>query len=337
MSRRIAVFAVAAAVVLVTVGTPLALAAPSGVGTVAPLVSDGQAASSTDGSLAQQNASNESTGSTPPGLKLAGVIGVQGAETDGELQRRTFETKFQKANSNASKAAVVAAEFEDARERLAELEQRKERLRAQYENGSIPEGKYRVEVTRVVAEVERTKAMLNRTATAADGVPDDELEKRGVDEAELDRLRTNASELTGPEVSAIARDLAGDRPGKGLDKQTTGNESDGNETTTGSNPGNPNGAATNEGGKPDDPGERGNAPDTPPGQATDPDDAPVNATTTLSTDAETNATGTDATETTETETNATDATTTETADATTTATLTPVAPPETPEPAAPAN
>ncbi|MFB6187881.1 MAG: hypothetical protein ABEI86_13595 [Halobacteriaceae archaeon] len=43
-----------------------------------------------------------------PGVKLAGVVAVQEAELDGELQQRTFLIKLAKANSNATKAKVVA-------------------------------------------------------------------------------------------------------------------------------------------------------------------------------------------------------------------------------------
>ncbi|WP_394326249.1 hypothetical protein [Haloferax profundi] len=216
MSRRTAVLAVAAAVLLATLGAPLALASPTGPVAPALAPSDGPAAADNSTATNQRTASNE----TPPGQKLAGVIGVQGSETDGELERRTFENRLANANSNASKAAVVAGQVETIRERLTELEQRRDRLHAAHENGTLSENQYRVQMTRVVADIERTKSMLNRTADAAETVPDSDLEARGVDAERLDSLRQSASGLAGPEVAAIARDLVGDNPGKGLEKAT---------------------------------------------------------------------------------------------------------------------
>ncbi|WP_191967114.1 MULTISPECIES: hypothetical protein [Haloferax] len=233
MSRRIAVLAVVATVLLATFGAPLALASPTS--PVAPAFVDG------DGHVPaadNDTAANSTANATPPGQKLAGVIGVQGSETDGELERRTFETRFQKANSNASKAAVVAGQVETVRDRLTELEQQRDQLQAARENGSLSEGAYRVKMTRTVANIERTKSMLNRTADAASSVPAEDLRANGVETAELDRLRESANELAGPDVAAIARDLAGENPGKGLEKATnrrSDNETSESERNGGSN------------------------------------------------------------------------------------------------------
>ncbi|WP_455583696.1 hypothetical protein [Haloferax mediterranei] len=230
---------------------------------------------------------NAAASQTPPGQKLAAVIGVQGSETDGELERRAFETRLSKANSNSSKAAVVAQQVETVRGRLTDLQQRKARLDARRENGTIPEGQYRVKMTRTVADIERTKSMLNRTSDAASSVPAEALRERGVDTADLDRLRTRASELTGPEVAEMARGLTGDNPGKGLERARSGddkNESDDNrgrpnDVGPGAVPGNGNSGGNNStenasdtsssnkksgNGPADD--DRTNSPDTPPGR-----------------------------------------------------------------------
>ncbi|WP_148414825.1 hypothetical protein [Haloferax sp. KTX1] len=300
MSRRTAALVVAAAVLLATVGAPLALAAPAGpIGTTAA-VTDGSVAAPVAQTTANDSATNDSAASseTLPGQRLSAVIGVQGSETDGELERRAFETRFANANSNASKAAVVATQVDTVRERLTELEQRKDRLEAQHADGTLSEGQYRVLLTRTVADIERTRSMLNQTTDAASTVPSEDLSARGVETAELDRLRTNASELTGPEVAEIAGELAGN-PGRGIGRERAANESDTdnggqpNDAGRGDAPGNsrseasgraddvraddgtaPNGNATdgNETAAPGDASERpsdgadrGNAPDTPPG------------------------------------------------------------------------
>lgn len=237
MSRRIAVLAVAATVFLATLGAPLALASPTS--QVAPaLADDGGQPAAADNDTAANATPNE----TPPGQKLAGVIGVQGSETDGELERRTFETRLRKANSNASKASVVARQVETVRDRLTELEQRKAQLEAARENGTLSEGAYRVKMTRTVADIERTRSLLNRTADAATTIPADDLRAQGVDADELDTLRASAGNLSGPEVSAIARGLAGENPGKGIEKATK--RSDDNETADSGSNGNGSNAAS---------------------------------------------------------------------------------------------
>ncbi|WP_411964604.1 hypothetical protein [Haloferax sp. YSMS24] len=223
MSRRIAVLAVAVTVLLATFGAPLALASPTSPAAPAFADDDGRAPAADDETAA--NSTNE----TPPGQKLSGVIGVQASETDGELERRTFETRLAKANSNASKAAVVAGQVDTIRDRLTALQQEKQRLEEAHENGSLPDGAYRVKMTRTVADIERTKSMLNQTSDAAADIPAEDLREKGVDTAELDRLRGSANELAGPEVAAIARDLAGENPGKGLEKAKKDRKS-GNET-----------------------------------------------------------------------------------------------------------
>ena len=263
MSRRIAVLAVAATVLLATLGAPLALASPTTPVTPAFTDDDGRVPAADNETAA--NASNE----TPPGQRLSGVIGVQASETDGELERRTFETRLEKANSNASKAAVVAGQVDTVRERLTALQQEKERLQNARENGSLPEGAYRVKMTKTVADIERTKSMLNQTANAAAEVPAADLRAEGVDTDELDTLRQSANELAGPDVAAIARDLAGENPGKGLEKAK--NRDADNETAESERNGNGNDAASenssenttgNESGSDDANGER-TTPETP--------------------------------------------------------------------------
>ncbi|ELZ79224.1 hypothetical protein DEQ92_15115 [Haloferax sp. Atlit-6N] len=296
MSRRTAALAVVAAVLLATVGAPLALAAPAG--PMGITATDGSAAAPVAQTTANDSATNDTAANdsaasseTLPGQRLSAVIGVQGSETDGELERRTFEARFANANSNASKAAVVATQVVTVRERLTELEQRRDRLEAQRENGTLSEGQYRARLTQTVADIERTRSMLNQTADAASTVPAEELSARGVETAELDRLRTNASELTGPEVAEIAREIAGN-PGKGIGRDRAENESEtgrngrSDEAGRSDAPGNSRseasgraddvredaGNATDATGVTDDAsegssgdGDRGNAPETPPG------------------------------------------------------------------------
>lgn len=148
-----------------------------------------------------------------PGEQFAGVVGVQGAEVDAAMEERTFEQRLRRADTNASKAAVVADRLNRSRERLDALEERKETLQQARQNGSISRGEYRARMTRVVAEIRSVEQALNGTAATTRRLPDAALRAKGVNATELDRLRTRASNMTGPEVAAIARGIAG--PGVG--------------------------------------------------------------------------------------------------------------------------
>jgi hypothetical protein len=92
-----------------------AAAAPAGVVT--------EQADSPNGSGADSGAANAAV-DLSPGERLAGVIGVQGAEIEGEVESRAFEVELREAETNESRAAVVAARLNRTAERLAELEQR---------------------------------------------------------------------------------------------------------------------------------------------------------------------------------------------------------------------
>ncbi|MFB6159546.1 MAG: hypothetical protein ABEJ61_00010 [Haloferacaceae archaeon] len=157
------------------------------------------------GGLAQSSAD----AAVAPGERLAGVVGVQGAEIEGAVAERTFAQRMQRADTNASKAAVVADRLNRTRERLAALERREERLRRARANGSISRGQYRARMAQVAAEVRVVERALNTTAATGRQLPNETLRAHGVDAAAIERLRSQAANLTGPEVAAIARGIAG--------------------------------------------------------------------------------------------------------------------------------
>lgn len=144
-----------------------------------------------------------------PGERLAGVVGVQGTELTSNMEQRTFGHRMAAANSNASKASVVAQTVENLEQRLAELEQRKATLEEALANGSITQGEFAARMAQLMAEERALTRMLNTTADAANGLPTDVLEANGVNVSAIQELRTNAQNLTGEEVSAIARQIAG--------------------------------------------------------------------------------------------------------------------------------
>lgn len=153
------------------------------------------------------------TNETRPGERLAGSVGAQHAEVDGEVNARAFERALSAAETDDERAAVVAERLERNDERLAELEDRQADLRAQREAGEVREGTYRAKLAVTAAETATVNRTTNRAAVAAAGLPDDVREEHGIDEASVRALQDRARELTGPEVAGYAREIVGDRPG----------------------------------------------------------------------------------------------------------------------------
>jgi hypothetical protein len=148
------------------------------------------------------------------GDRLQGVVGVQEAEVEGELATREFGIAVEAADSNASKAAVVADRVSDLETRLAALRDRKERLQRARTNGSITEGEYGAEMAAVAARTAAVGRLSNHSEAAARRLPRAALSDAGVDVDVIRALRQNASELAGPEVAAIARSIAGRNAGR---------------------------------------------------------------------------------------------------------------------------
>ena len=254
--------------------------------------------------VAPQTAGNGTTNGTEslaPGQRLAGVVGVQGAEIDGELEERTLATRVSRAESNESKAAVVATELNTARDRLQRLRETQTDLREARQSGDISRGEYRARMAVTAAQIRAVQTQLDSSEAVSRDLPAAALEARGVNREELDRLRADADELRGPEVAEIARDVAGDDEGRELDPERgpdelpepardddedEEDEEDENADDAGrpDDPGNGNASASGNrstgAGPPDDAGQSDEADDDAPGnsgEAGDGEDAPGNS------------------------------------------------------------
>lgn len=178
--------------------------------------------------------------SIAPGERLAGVVGVQNAEVQGDVSERAFSARVANASDDDAKAAVVEDEFAESEARIAELEDRLVELNESREAGELAEGRYRAEVATAVAEIRAIERRAEAMETAADGLPASTLDDRGVDVDSIQTLRNRASDLGGPETAEIARSIAGDDVGGpvGPDREPgrpvgVGNDRDGGTGTDG--------------------------------------------------------------------------------------------------------
>lgn len=165
------------------------------------------------GAVEQQTESETADAEVTPGERLSGVIGVQGAEIDGEVERNAFTIALDRADDNATKAGHIAEKLNQTEQRLAALDERNAELREQRERGEITEGQYRAQTATLATEVNTVERQLEQSNATAAGLPAETLEENGVNVTAIHTLMNDASELSGGEVSEIARSIAGDRSG----------------------------------------------------------------------------------------------------------------------------
>lgn len=146
---------------------------------------------------------------TAPGERLSGVVSVSEAEFEGDLDQRTFGIKLAQAESQEAQADVLNETLQDVEQRLTELEERKASLQDQRNTGEISEGKYRADIARMAAESQTAQQLTNQSAQAAGELPTEILDERGVNVTAIQTLQDRANELTGPEIAAIAQEIAG--------------------------------------------------------------------------------------------------------------------------------
>lgn len=154
------------------------------------------------------------TATIAPGTFLSGAVGAHRAELEGSVRGRAFGLSVAAAVSNGSKAGLIVNHTDRLETRLRELERTRDTLEAAYENGSIQNATYQVHLTILEARISSTERMINQTINETDRLPPEIRHAYGVNETRLDRLRTQARNLTGPEVAQIARRIGGPMTGQ---------------------------------------------------------------------------------------------------------------------------
>ena len=184
----------------------------NGTATASNETDDGETDEDESGETDDSNESEEE-GAIGPGAQLAGAIGVQQAEIRGEVENRAFGQSIAAARSNGTKARVVAGQSERIRERLQVLENRTTELNASYENGSIPAGFYHAKLAQLNAQIRVLEHQTNETIEQAEQLPEDSLNRHGVNRTGLEQLRNQAKNMSGKDVSAVAKRMGGPEVG----------------------------------------------------------------------------------------------------------------------------
>jgi len=167
-----------------------------------------------DAADAEQATANQSDSEVAPGERMAGVVGAERASVESEVSVRTFDRRVAAADSSRAKARVVGGQLEDLQAQLDELDAERGELETARENGTLSQGEYRARLAHLYAEERALQRLANRTEETARGLPAETLREQGVNVTAIEHLRANARNLTGPEVAAVARSIAGQGVGR---------------------------------------------------------------------------------------------------------------------------
>ncbi|EMA58084.1 hypothetical protein, partial [Halorubrum kocurii] len=114
------------------------------------------------------------------------------------------------------RAALVAERLNRTEQRLSEIERRQRELRELRDAGELTQGEFAARMAETGARAETVKREANRSAAVARDLPDPVRRAQGLDGERLDAVRERANGASGPEVSAIARGVAGNGVGQPL-------------------------------------------------------------------------------------------------------------------------
>lgn len=257
MIRKIAIVGLAVALVLSTLGISGAVAAQP-----APIQEQG-----TD-TETEQTTDEEENEDIPVGHQLSGFIAMQSEALDGELDKRAFENRVDNAESDTEKSDEIGKEVEKTKEEMKEINEKRAELREQRKAGEISQVEFRVKMAELDQRATNAEKKVEAVEEKTKGLPVEKLEANGVNADAILELRSSASELSGPQVSEIAKSIAGNqekKPDKGGppewveekkaqdegDEENTeeGSEEESSEETTEETP--------EEGSTPDNPGQNG--------------------------------------------------------------------------------
>ena len=158
--------------------------------------------------------------STTPGEQISGVIAVQDAEHNGELDERRFGHHLDAAANDSERAALVATRTEHLSDRLDGIEAELDTIEGAFADDEIPAGHYQAKVAGIATERAILERSAQRNADVADRLPDVALRQAGIDDDQIAAQRQRAATVGGPHVEETMREIAGDRAGQppGLDR-----------------------------------------------------------------------------------------------------------------------
>ncbi|MFP4633308.1 MAG: hypothetical protein ACLFMT_07740 [Halobacteriales archaeon] len=132
------------------------------------------------------------------GEQISILVANHDAEVEHEIENQAFQVAFDRDGEEA-----VEERAHSLNERLERLEQRRQEIDEREENGEVSERRATAQRAKLSAQAEAS----NRSADVAL----ERAEAEGVNVTAIETLKQRASEMSGEEVSEIARNIAGPR------------------------------------------------------------------------------------------------------------------------------
>jgi hypothetical protein len=149
-----------------------------------------------------------------PGQQLTGAVGAQGASVQGELLNRSLSERLANATTPDERAAVVADETESLSTYLDALDGLRSNLTESWERDELSEGEYRAALTEFVVRARTAERRANRTARAAEEIPESARRASAVNSSRIWNLGAQARALYQFE-GEIAREVVNETLGDG--------------------------------------------------------------------------------------------------------------------------
>lgn len=203
----------------------------------------------TPGALLAATTQNDTANDSSLGADISSFMQSSAAEVGGAVETGMWSAAYDATENRTVRSQLVERKTSDLRAELAELRERKQDLLAEREAGNISNAAYKARVGQLVGQINALENAINATETRA--------RDANANVENLTNLRTEASELSGPEVAAVARNLsgvgvanAGERgPPSDVGNANESGARDGNRTDAGNGNGNENrGGASNQNG-----------------------------------------------------------------------------------------
>ena len=190
---------------LVTVAVAI-LVATAGLFVGAPRGNVSAASNASDGNVSDGN-------ETSMGAQISSFMGVSTAAANGSVENGMFSASFN-ATATDDRPTVIENRTEALERRLDRLRTRKAALVANREN--MTRAAYVARMSAVVGQIESLQRAINQTTTFARAT--------GADPSRLAHLKSEARNLTGPEVARLARNgtVGVGTPGRGPPNGTPG-------------------------------------------------------------------------------------------------------------------
>lgn len=145
----------------------------------------------------EEQADNNTTTEAPPGLQIAAMMGSIEREIDASMERFEMARELRMAENDSERQAILDSYLDRQSEKA-------DAARSEVENNSKNKsgvGQYKSAMSVVDARNAAQNAEFAQEQAKEFGV--------GVNESKVEQLRQNANEMSGQEVSALARSLAG--------------------------------------------------------------------------------------------------------------------------------